>query len=81
MTAAQWQAIPTLGEESRVPPCRSAPRTVRASPSRPISKKPPSWFAHGDLNGAGARLLELLVQGLDHAPVDRRAVVASGRWC
>jgi hypothetical protein len=30
------------GRESRVPPCRSAPRTVRALPSRPISKKPPS---------------------------------------
>lgn len=78
MTAAQWQAIPTLGEESMV---HAVPvRTVdgAAFSITPDIEEAAILFAHGDLDGAKARLLELLVQSLDHQPVDHRAV--AGIW-
>jgi hypothetical protein len=78
MTAAQWQAIPTLGEESRVPPVPVGTADGAGFAITPDIEEAAILFAHGDLDGAKARLLELLVQGLDHAPVDRRAV--AGIW-
>ncbi|MEG3000060.1 MAG: STAS domain-containing protein [Comamonas sp.] len=78
MTAAQWQAIPTLGQESMV---QSAPGSTVDGAALAISpdlEEAAILFAHGDLDGAKARLLELLVQGLDRKPVDNRAV--AGIW-
>lgn len=78
MTAAQWQAIPTLGQESMV---QSAPGSMVDSAALAISpdlEEAAILFAHGDLDGAKARLLELLVQGLDRKPVDNQAV--AGIW-
>lgn len=78
MTAAQWQAIPTLGQESMV---QSAPGSMVDSGTLAISpdlEEAAILFAHGDLDGAKARLLELLVQGLDRKPVDNQAV--AGIW-
>lgn len=90
MTAAQWKAIPTLGQESMV---RTAPHSTVGSTAASASDKGSDnatlaispdleeaaiLFAHGDLDGAKARLLELLVQGLDRKPVDNHAV--AGIW-
>lgn len=78
MTAAQWKAIPTLGQESMVKPAPDSQDAGAALSITPDLEEAAILFAHGDLDGAKARLLELLVQGLDRKPVDNRAV--AGIW-
>jgi len=74
LSMAQLQAVPVLGADSRVPGSE-AQVEWRASPDM---EEAAIFFAHGDLDGAKARLLELLVQALDRSPVDN--TVVAGIW-
>lgn len=77
LTAAQWQAIPTLGAENMVAPALVlwGENAVIASPEL---EEAAILFANGDLDSAKARLLQLLVQGLEAEPLDNRMV--AGVW-
>lgn len=76
MSAAQWQAIPTLGQESMVRQPAPALVVVDAPPSSPGLEEAAILFAHGDVDSAKARVLALLVQELDRQPNDPEAVAA-----
>ena len=78
MSAAQWQSIPTLGQESVVDAAPELPSSDAALVTTPDIEEAAILFAHGDVDGAKARLLELLVHELDRKPVDNTAV--AGVW-
>lgn len=74
LNAVQLQSIPALDGESVV---RQRPAAVPAFHASPDLEEAAILFAHGDLGNAKARLLELLVQGLDRTPVDNQAVATT----
>lgn len=77
LTAAQWQAIPTLGTENMVV-STAAPWGGSAVAASPELEEAAILFANGDLDSAKARLLQLLVQGLEAEPLDNEMV--AGVW-